>query len=169
MTATSTGAAMTRTDPDGVATITLQSPGLSARSRGELLDALQTVASDDAGRASCVGQDLSEHVEALRARELLLLPESFSAETALPWGLVHRVVEPDQVLAEAQGPATPLAQGPTAAHQVRKTVLATGATDSLKDTPAREARLRTELGQTAGHREAVEAFLAELTPTSTGR
>ena len=36
-----------------------------------------------------------------RATELLLFPEPFSAETALRWGLVHRVVEPGRVLAEA--------------------------------------------------------------------
>ncbi len=31
----------------------------------------------------------------------MLLPESFTAETAAEWGHVHRVVEQDQVLREA--------------------------------------------------------------------
>lgn len=254
---------VTRTDADGVATITLQAPGLSRRSRAELIDALQAVAADErvravvptgSGRTFCVGQDLAEHVDALRADPssamdvvadsyspmalalaavpvpvvvavngacvgaglglalagdlrvaaagarfgtaftgigpssdsglaarlvhclgvsratvLLLLPEPFAAETALGWGLVHRVVERERVLAEAQVLAARLASGPTAAYRAVKTVLATAATDSLEDTLAREARLQTELGRTADHREAVEAFLAERSPTFTGR
>ena len=38
MTTTATGTTVTRIDADGVATVTLQSPGLSARSRAELTD-----------------------------------------------------------------------------------------------------------------------------------
>jgi len=50
-----------------------------------------------------------------------------------------------------------------------KTVLASAATDSLEDTLALEGRLQTRLGQTADHREAVEAFLAKRPPSFTGR
>ena len=96
-----------------------------------------------------------------RAAELLLLPEAFTAETASQWGLVHRVVPPEQVLAEAQALAARLAAGPTLAYRAIKTVLATAATDALADTLALEATLQTELGATADHREAVEAFLAK--------
>jgi 2-(1,2-epoxy-1,2-dihydrophenyl)acetyl-CoA isomerase len=254
---------VTRTDADGVATITMLRPGLSHAMRGELLAVVQEVAADDSvravlltgtGRAFCVGQDLGEHVESLRgdaerslsvvedeynplmlalaalrvplvvavngacagagmgmalagdlrvaaagakwttafagiglssdsalasrlvhcvggsrATELLLLPEPFTAETAAMWGLVHRVVAPEQVLAEAQALAARLAAGPTQAFRAIKTVLATAATDSLEDTLALEARLQTGLGGTADHREAVEAFLAKRPPEFTGR
>jgi 2-(1,2-epoxy-1,2-dihydrophenyl)acetyl-CoA isomerase len=104
-----------------------------------------------------------------RATELLLLPEPFLAETASEWGLVHRVVPPEQVLPEAQALAGRLAAGPTASYRAVKTVLATAATDSLADTLALEARLQTSLGRTADHREAVEAFLAKRAPEFTGR
>jgi len=104
-----------------------------------------------------------------RATELLLLPEPFLAETAAEWGLVHRVVAPEDVLPEARALAARLAAGPTAAYRAVKTVLATAATDSLEDTLALEGRLQTELGQTADHREAVEAFLAKRAPEFTGR
>src|SRR4051812_38127602 len=66
---------VTRDDAGGVATITLQRPGLSSALRGDLLAAVSDVAADEAvravvltgtGRAFCVGQDLAEHVEALR-------------------------------------------------------------------------------------------------------
>jgi 2-(1,2-epoxy-1,2-dihydrophenyl)acetyl-CoA isomerase len=253
---------VTRTDADGVATLTLQRPGLSHVLRRELLTVVREVAADPAvravlltgtGRAFCVGQDLGEHVGSLRgnagtslsvveeeynplvlalselrvplvvgingacagaglgmalagdlrvaaagakfttaftgiglssdsalaarlvhavgvsrATELLLLPEPFLAETAAQWGLVHRVVEADRVLAEAQALATRLAAGPTAAYRAVKTVLATAATDTLADTLALEARLQTQLGQTADHLEAVEAFLEKRPARFTG-
>ncbi len=254
---------VTRTDADGVATITLGVPGLSRRSRAELGEILAAVSGDEAvravvltgtGRAFCVGQDLAEHVQSLRgdagtslnvvadsynplvmafaglqvptvvaingacvgaglglalrgdlrvaaagakfgtafagiglssdsglasalvhsvggsrATELLLLPDTFTAETAAQWGLVHHVVPAEEVLVTAQQLAGRLASGPTAAYRAIKQVLATAATDSLADTLALEARLQTELGGTRDHSEAVEAFLAKRKPEFTGR
>jgi 2-(1,2-epoxy-1,2-dihydrophenyl)acetyl-CoA isomerase len=254
---------VTREDADGVATITLQQPGLSHALRTDLLAVVREVAADDgvravlltgSGRAFCVGQDLAEHVQSLRgdaatslrvveeeynplvlalsalrvpvvvgvngaaagaglgialagdlrvaaagakfttaftgiglssdsglasrlvhcvgasrATQLLLLPEPFPAETALEWGLVHRVVPAEQVREEAHALAARLAAGPTAAYQAVKTVLATAATDPLERTLELEARLQTELGRTEDHREAVEAFLAKRAPRFTGR
>lgn len=118
---------------------------------------------------SALASRLVHCVGGSRAAELLLLPEPFTAETAGQWGLVHRVVAPEQVLAEAQALATRLAAGPTLAYRAIKTVLATAATDSLADTLALEATLQTELGATADHREAVEAFLAKRPAEFTGR
>ena len=117
---------------------------------------------------SALASRLVHCVGGSRAAELLLLPEPFLAESAAQWGLVHRVVPPEQVLPEAQALAAQLAAGPTAAFRALKTVLATAATDSLEDTLALEARLQTDLGRTADHREAVEAFLEKRTPTFTG-
>src|SRR3954470_2346847 len=117
---------------------------------------------------SALAARLVHSVGVSRATELLLLPEPFLAETAAQWGLVHRVVEAGQVLPEAQALATRLAAGPTAAYRAVKTVLATAAAASLEDTLALEARLQTELGQTADHREAVEAFLEKRPPRFVG-
>src|SRR6476659_8108802 len=103
-----------------------------------------------------------------RAAQLLLMPDPSTAETAEQWGLVHRVVPAEEVLAEGQALAARLAAGPTAAYRAVKTVLATAATDSLEDTLALEARLQAELGRTADHREAVEAFLEKRAPGFTG-
>ena len=82
---------------------------------------------------------------------------------------MHRVVAPEQVLAESQALAARLAAGPTLAYRAIKTVLATAATDSLEDTLALEASLQTGLGATADHHEAVEAFLAKRPAVFTGR
>jgi 2-(1,2-epoxy-1,2-dihydrophenyl)acetyl-CoA isomerase len=121
------------------------------------------------GSDSALASRLVHCVGGSRAAELLLLPEPFTAETAGQWGLVHRVVAPEQVLAESQALAARLATGPTAAYRAVKTVLATAATDSLEDTLALEARLQTQLGGTADHREAVEAFLVKRPAVFTGR
>jgi 2-(1,2-epoxy-1,2-dihydrophenyl)acetyl-CoA isomerase len=118
---------------------------------------------------SALASRLVHCVGGSRATELLLLPEPFTAETAGQWGLVHRVVAPEQVLAESQALAARLAAGPTLAYRAIKTVLATAATDSLEDTLALEASLQTGLGATADHREAVEAFLAKRAAVFTGR
>jgi 2-(1,2-epoxy-1,2-dihydrophenyl)acetyl-CoA isomerase len=118
---------------------------------------------------SALASRLVHCVGGSRAAELLLLPEPFTAETAGQWGLVHRVVDPADVLAESQALAARLAAGPTLAYRAIKTVLATAATDSLEGTLALEATLQTELGATADHREAVEAFLAKRPPEFTGR
>jgi len=118
---------------------------------------------------SALAARLVHAVGVSRATELLLLPEPFLAETAHEWGLVHRVVPAEQVADEARALATRLAGGPTAAYRAVKTVLATAATDPLEETLALEARLQTELGRTADHLEAVEAFLAKRPPRFTGR
>jgi 2-(1,2-epoxy-1,2-dihydrophenyl)acetyl-CoA isomerase len=62
-----------------------------------------------------------------------------------------------------------MATGPTAAYRAVTRVMATAAADSLAETLALEARLQAELGQTADHREAVEAFLEKRPPVFTGR
>jgi 2-(1,2-epoxy-1,2-dihydrophenyl)acetyl-CoA isomerase len=120
------------------------------------------------GSDSALAWRLAHAVGAARAAELLLLAEPFPAETALQWGLVTRVVEPERVLEEAQALAVRLASGPTAAYAAVKQVLAAAATDGLDDTLDREAVLQVELGRTADHAEAVEAFLAKRAPRFTG-
>jgi 2-(1,2-epoxy-1,2-dihydrophenyl)acetyl-CoA isomerase len=118
---------------------------------------------------SALAARLVHSVGGSRAAQLLLLPDPFPAETAEQWGLVHRVVPAEEVLPEAQALAARLANGPTAAYRAMKSVLATAATDSLDETLALEGRLQTRLGQTADHREAVEAFLEKRAPRFTGR
>ena len=78
---------------DGVATITLQRPGLTSALRRDLRAVLEAVADDEAvravlvtgsGRAFCVGQDLGEHVEKLRSNAASSL--SFTGQYARPRG-----------------------------------------------------------------------------------
>jgi 2-(1,2-epoxy-1,2-dihydrophenyl)acetyl-CoA isomerase len=118
---------------------------------------------------SAVASRLVHCVGGARATELLLLPDPFLAETAAHWGLVHRVVPPEQVRSEAFALAARLAAGPTVAYRAIKTVLATAATDTLEETLALEARLQVGAGLTDDHREAVAAFLEKRPAEFTGR
>ncbi|MDH6677206.1 2-(1,2-epoxy-1,2-dihydrophenyl)acetyl-CoA isomerase [Rhodococcus sp. LBL1] len=103
-----------------------------------------------------------------RATGLMMLGDRFSATQALEWGLVHRVV-PDGDLADAaRALARELAAGPTAAHvHVKRLVSAssTGLTEALE----REREAQEDLGRSADHRAAVDAFLAKRAPVFEGR
>ncbi len=120
------------------------------------------------GSDSALASRLVHCVGGSRAAELLLVPTPFTAEQAAEWGMVHRVVPAEEVLATAQGLAAQLAAGPTAAFRAVKEVLATAATDSLEATLAKEAELQSALGHTHDHQEAVEAFLAKRKPEFQG-
>lgn len=89
-----------RSDADGVATLTLLLPAFTAELRTELTQHLRDVADDETvravvltgtGRAFCVGQDLGAHVQALRTdpgTSLNLVADSYNpmvqALTAVP-------------------------------------------------------------------------------------
>lgn len=101
-----------------------------------------------------------------RARELVLLGETFTAERAIAWGIAGRLSEPGAALDDALALATRLAAGPTSAYAESKRLLA-GST-SLERTLADESAAQTRLGRTADHRGAVAAFLGKSRPTFTG-
>ncbi len=112
---------------------------------------------------------LSRAVGAARASELILLAEPFSAEDALHWGLVSRVVPGEQLASEAASLAARLASGPTQAYAVAKRAMRNAWAASWSDVLAGEERDQKALGATADHRGAVDAFLAKQKPTFTGR
>ncbi|PXX56360.1 2-(1,2-epoxy-1,2-dihydrophenyl)acetyl-CoA isomerase [Nocardia tenerifensis] len=109
-------------------------------------------------------------VEALgssRATGLMLLGERVSAEQALAWGLVHRVVADEEVRTTAAELAGQLAAGPTQAYRNVKALIAASAS-GLADALDRELAAQRLLGRTADHAGAVQAFLAKQRPSFTG-
>ncbi|MCK0117499.1 enoyl-CoA hydratase [Isoptericola sp. CG 20/1183] len=108
-------------------------------------------------------------VGAARARELVLLGETFDAESAVGWGIGGRVVPAADVLPTARELARRLAAGPTLAHAASKRLVAAATTRPLTETLAAEAAEQDALGRSADHREAVDAFLARRSPTFTAR
>lgn len=75
-----------------------------------------------------------------RALQLLLTDTTIDAATALDWGLVSEVVDPDQVAARAEEVARFWLAGATAAFGQAKRLVRTGAGRSFEENLADEAR-----------------------------
>jgi 2-(1,2-epoxy-1,2-dihydrophenyl)acetyl-CoA isomerase len=103
-----------------------------------------------------------------RAMEMMLLGEPVTAPDALQIGMVNRVVPDGTALTAAVELATRLATGPTMAYAKIKEALHAGAAGDLEHALATEARTQAELGATADHLEAVQAFVAKRNPSFTG-
>lgn len=107
-------------------------------------------------------------VGAARARELVLLGETFDAASAVDWGIAGRVVPADELTTTATELAGRLAAGPTLAHAASKRLVAAAPTRTLDASLAAEAVEQDALGRTADHREAVDAFLGRRTARFSG-
>jgi len=121
------------------------------------------LASDSALSASLTGL-----VGKSRATALFLLGDTFDAETAHAWGLVHRVVADEEVADQTAALAARLAAGPTAAFAAVKALIAANARADLDAVLAREAVAQQRLGASVDHIAAVEAFLAKQRPVFIG-
>nr|WP_134718536.1 enoyl-CoA hydratase-related protein [Saccharomonospora xinjiangensis] len=104
-----------------------------------------------------------------RAIELMMLARRVDSAEALRLGLVGEVVPDEELAARAQAVAAQLAAGPTSAYAKVKSTVAAAASSSLAEALAAEDAAQTELGRTADHREAVEAFVEKRRPKFTGK
>ncbi len=104
-----------------------------------------------------------------RAKELLLMPRTVRADEALQMGLATRVVEDDDLAAEAARLAAELAAGPTLAYASIRRAVAFSSGHDLEASLAHEEELMRLTGASADHQAAVAAFLAKEKPVYTGR
>lgn len=118
---------------------------------------------------SGLSASLSRAVGTARASELIMLAEPFTAEDALAWGLVGRIVPGSELGAVAGEVAARLAAGPTRAYATAKRAIRQAWVAGWPEVLAAEARDQAALGATADHRGAVDAFLAKRRPEFTGR
>ena len=103
------------------------------------------------------------------ATELLMLAETVPADRALSLGLVTSVVPDDEFSESALDLARRLATGPTRSYAAIKAALRYAASHGLADSLEEEAELQAQLGQTADHRAATEAFVRKERPRYQGR
>jgi 2-(1,2-epoxy-1,2-dihydrophenyl)acetyl-CoA isomerase len=94
-----------------------------------------------------------------RALELTLTNRMFSAQEALQWGLITRVVPDNELLAQARAIAVQLATGPTRAYGVSKRLLHSGWTETLETQMENESQAIANSARTADAREGITAFL----------
>ena len=103
-----------------------------------------------------------------RAAELLFTGRSMSAEEGERWGFFNRLVAPEALEGEAIAFARKLAEGPTFAHMMTKTMLAQEWSMTLDQAIEAEAQAQAICMQTRDFRRAYDAFIAKQAPTFAG-
>ncbi len=111
---------------------------------------------------------LSRVIGPRRAMEMHLTDRVLTAEEALAWGLVNRVVPAARLAEEAGALAAKLAEGPTRAFGGVKKLVQMGLTDTLESQMERETRMIVEMAGSADAREGIGAFAAKRKPRFTG-
>ncbi len=104
-----------------------------------------------------------------RALELLLLGDAIDAVTAERYGLVNRVVPPDQLLPTALAWAKRLAQGPAFALSMTKRMVNNEWHMDLLSALEAEAQAQALLLMSEDHRRFYEAFKEKVEPKFVGR
>ena len=104
-----------------------------------------------------------------RAMEMMLLGERVSAEQALDWGMISRVVDDGELPAEAAALAARLAAGPTIAYGLIRRLARESARLPLTEALAAERVAQRDAGRTEDFKAAVLAFLQKRQPTFDGR
>ncbi|MCB1646014.1 MAG: crotonase/enoyl-CoA hydratase family protein [Pseudomonadales bacterium] len=103
-----------------------------------------------------------------RANEMAFTGEPVNAQTALAWGMVSRVVEPEKLLEAAHELAARVAANPPSALRMTKKLLQEGQHAQLASLLEMSASLQALAHQTRDHAEAVDAILEKRTPVFTG-
>lgn len=96
-----------------------------------------------------------------RALQILLSEDSFSAQQAHEWGLVARLVAPEELKPATRAFAERLAQNPPAAISGTKSLVHQAPYASVKDQLAAEERKIIEAMQTDAFRQAVRRFTSK--------
>jgi 2-(1,2-epoxy-1,2-dihydrophenyl)acetyl-CoA isomerase len=104
-----------------------------------------------------------------RALELTLTNRILSAQEALDWGIVTRVVPDAELLPQADSTARELAAGPTKALGASKRLLMTSWSETLETQMEHEAQSVTDMSRTSDARQAIPAFIEKRTPVFRGQ
>ena len=104
-----------------------------------------------------------------RACEMAFTGESIPAATALEWGLVSRVVPPEQLLEAAASLAERIAVNPPEVLRMTKKLIREGQHLRLDSLLELSAAMQALAHTTADHHEAVAAMLEKRTPNFTER
>lgn len=103
-----------------------------------------------------------------RAAELLFTGRNMTAEEGVAWGFFNRLVPAAELLANAQGLARSLADGPWFAHGVTKTMLNQEWAMGIDEMIEAEAQAQALCMATQDFRRAFEAFAAKAKPQFEG-
>ena len=114
-------------------------------------------------------QRLARRVGASRAREMIYGGEMIDAETARQWGLVNRVVKPEELLPEARKLAAQLVSKAPLALAQAKLAIHQGLNIDLESGLRLEAEAFAVTFSTEDRKEGMAAFLAKRPPAFRGK
>jgi 2-(1,2-epoxy-1,2-dihydrophenyl)acetyl-CoA isomerase len=103
-----------------------------------------------------------------RATEMAFLNEPLSAEQAMHFGLVSRVLPDEELVSAVHEMATRLAAGPTRAYGLTKRAFNRTLLSGLEEALDYEAYMQEIAHRTADHREGIAAFLGKRRPEFRG-
>ena len=103
-----------------------------------------------------------------RAAEMLFTGDTLSAQQALEFGLVSRVVPAESLMDEALALAARVAANPPRSLRVAKRLLIDSQAMRLNEVLEMSAALQALVHETPDHHEAIDAFLEKRSPTFTG-
>ena len=103
-----------------------------------------------------------------RASEWLYTGRALAGDEAERWGFYNRLAEPEALLAEAQALATGIAEGPSFAHGITKTMLHQEWSMTLEQALEAEAQAQAICMMTEDYGRAYRAFAAKQKPTFEG-
>lgn len=112
---------------------------------------------------------LPRAVGAARAAEMALTGDRVDAATALEWGLVSQVVDPERLLEAARQLAERVAANPPHAVRMAKKLLREAQGRGLDSVLELSAAYQAIAHQTQDHHEAVAAMTQKRTPHFTGK
>ena len=112
---------------------------------------------------------LPRQVGLSRAAEMTFTAEPVDAETALAWGLVSSVTEPDDLLLEARALAVRIAQNPPRHLRMAKRLLREGLNTRFDSLLELAAAYQGACHQTEDHAEAVDSLLEKRPAVFKGR
>lgn len=103
-----------------------------------------------------------------RALELTLTNRTLSADEALDWGLITKVVSDAELLSQAKAIAIQLAAGAPKALGAAKRLLHGGWTETLETQMEYESRTIASMAHTSDTQEGIKAFVEKRTPKFRG-
>ncbi len=103
-----------------------------------------------------------------RASELLFSGRAMSAQEGLAWGFFNALHEPAELLTQVREVARGLAEGPTFAHGMTKTMLSQEWAMTIDQAIEAEAQAQAICMQTQDFRRAYDAFAAKAKPVFGG-
>ena len=99
-----------------------------------------------------------------RAKGLALTAQPLSADDAERWGLIWKVVDDADLMAEAEAQARAFADGPTAAYALTKQAIHAAGTNTLDQQLDLERDYQRQAGFSDDYKEGVAAFMEKRKP-----